>query len=194
MLAITDLILLQQLSKNYLHFVFYCVFQDLLPPLAISFTITADNRPVCFLLQRTVSCYANKSTPMFAAFLDASKAFIRAKHRLLFAKLIKRNTLMCWKNSLRAMYLCAWASAGVAKQAFAPWKFGLRSKKLLKTQNKQFIPISWVNSCNDSLPMWHSHCTRVSSLFWYNAVMKYSSLNPLLWLQMQAAKLASELL
>jgi len=44
-----------------------------------------------------------------------------------------------------------WASAGGVKWTFAPWKFGLRSKHLLKTQNKQFISISWVNSCNNSL-------------------------------------------
>jgi len=42
--------------------------------------------------------------------------------------------------------------------------------------------------------MWHSHCTRVSSLFWRNAVTKCSSLDPLLWLQMQVAKVGSELL
>ena len=54
-----------------------------------------------FLLKQTVSCYVNKETPVFSAFLDA--AFDRTNHNLLFAKLIKRNVpmyivrlLLCW--------------------------------------------------------------------------------------------------
>jgi len=48
-----------------------------------------------FLLKQTVSCYVSKDTPVFSAFLEASKAFDRANHNLLFAKLIKRNVPMC---------------------------------------------------------------------------------------------------
>ena len=48
-----------------------------------------------FLLEQTVSYYVNKETPVFSAFLDASKAFDRTNHNLLFAKLIKLNVLMC---------------------------------------------------------------------------------------------------
>ena len=44
-----------------------------------------------FLLKQTVSYYVNKDTPVFSAFLDASKAFDRTSHNLLFAKLIMRN-------------------------------------------------------------------------------------------------------
>jgi len=46
-----------------------------------------------FLLKYTVSYYLSKDTPVFSAFLDASKAFDRTTHNLLFAKLIKRSTM-----------------------------------------------------------------------------------------------------
>jgi len=41
-----------------------------------------------------VAYYVSKDTPVFSAFLDASKAFDRANHNLLFANLIKRNVPM----------------------------------------------------------------------------------------------------
>ena len=44
-----------------------------------------------FILKQTVSYYVNKDTPVFSAFLDASKAFDRTNHNLLLATLIKRN-------------------------------------------------------------------------------------------------------
>jgi len=43
------------------------------------------------LLKQPVSYYVTKDTPVFSAFLDASKAFDRINHKLLFAKIIKRN-------------------------------------------------------------------------------------------------------
>jgi len=46
-----------------------------------------------FLFKYTVSYYLSKDTPVFSAFLDASKAFDRTTHNLLFAKLIKRSTM-----------------------------------------------------------------------------------------------------
>ena len=39
---------------------------------------------MCIFLQQTVSYYVNKDTPVFSAFLDASKAFDRTNHNLLF--------------------------------------------------------------------------------------------------------------
>jgi len=42
-----------------------------------------------FILKQTMSYYVNKDTPAFTASLDASKAFHRTNHNMLFAKLIK---------------------------------------------------------------------------------------------------------
>ena len=57
-----------------------------------------------FLLKQTVSYYVNKETPVFSTFLDASKAFDRTNHNLLFAKLIKRNVPMCIVRLLLSWY------------------------------------------------------------------------------------------
>jgi len=40
-----------------------------------------------FLFRQTVSYDANKGTPVFAAFLDKSKAFDRTNYNLVFAEL-----------------------------------------------------------------------------------------------------------
>ena len=79
------------ISKLFEHYILACI-----SPLSA----TTDNQfgfkpkhgtDMCiFLLKQTVS-YVNKDTPVFLAFLDASKAFDRTNHNLLFAKLIKRN-------------------------------------------------------------------------------------------------------
>jgi len=84
------------ISKLYEYYILSCIS----PLLA-----TTDNQfgfkpkhgtDMCiFLLKQTVSYYVNKETPVFSAFLDASKAFDRTNHNLLFAKLIKRNVPMC---------------------------------------------------------------------------------------------------
>ena len=84
------------ISKLYEHYILACIS----PLLA-----TTDNQlgfkpkhgtDMCiFLLQQTVFYYVSKDTPVFSASLDASKAFDRTNHNLLFAKLIKRNVPMC---------------------------------------------------------------------------------------------------
>ena len=57
-----------------------------------------------FLLKQTVSYYVSKDTPVFSAFSDASKAFDRTNHNLLFAKLIKRNVPICLVRQLLGWY------------------------------------------------------------------------------------------
>ena len=85
------------ISKLFEHYILSCIS----PLLA-----TTDNQfgfktkhgiDMCILLlKQTASYYVNEDTPVYAAFLYASKAFDRTNHNVLFAKLIKR-----------AMYLCA---------------------------------------------------------------------------------------
>ena len=58
-----------------------------------------------FLLKQTVSYYVSKDTPVLSAFLDATKAFDRTNHNLLFAKLIKRNVPMCIVRLLLSWYM-----------------------------------------------------------------------------------------
>ena len=92
-------------SKLFEHYILSCIS----PLLA-----TTDNQfgfkpkhgtDMCiFLLKETVSYYVNKDTPVFSAFLDASKAFDRTNHNQLFAKLIKRNVPMCIVRLLLSWY------------------------------------------------------------------------------------------
>jgi len=93
------------ISKLFEHYILSCIS----PLLA-----TTDNKfgfkpkhstDMCiFLLKQTVSYYVSKDTPVFTAFLDASKACDRTNHNLLFAKLIKRNVPMCIVRLLLSWY------------------------------------------------------------------------------------------
>jgi len=58
---------------------------------------------VYFYLE-AVSYYGSKDIPVFSAFLDASKAFDRTNHNLLFAKLIQRNVPVCIVRRLLSWY------------------------------------------------------------------------------------------
>ena len=83
------------ISKLYEHYILSCIS----PLLATTdnqfgFKLKHGTDMCIFLLKQTVSYYVNKETPVFSAFLDASKAFDRTNHNLLFAKLIKRNVPM----------------------------------------------------------------------------------------------------
>ena len=93
------------ISKLFEHYILSCIF----PLLA-----TTDNQfglkpkhgtDMCiFFLKQTVSYYVSKHTPVFSAFLDASKAFDRTNHNLLFAKLIKHNVPMSIARLLLSWY------------------------------------------------------------------------------------------
>ena len=93
------------ISKLFEHYILACI-----PPRLA----TTDNQfgfkpklgtDICiFLLKQNVSYYVSKDTPVFSAFLDASKAFDRTNHNLLFAKLIKRNVPMSIVRLLLSWY------------------------------------------------------------------------------------------
>ena len=52
----------------------------------------------CFLFKQTVSSYVNQNTPVFSAFLDATKAFDKINHQILFKK----------TSTVRCAYLFRW--------------------------------------------------------------------------------------
>ena len=93
------------ISRLYENYILACIY-PLLATTDNQFGFNAKHgTDMCiFLLKQTVSYYVNKETPVFSAFLDASKAFDRTNHNLLFAKLIKRNVPMCIVKLLLSWY------------------------------------------------------------------------------------------
>ena len=57
-----------------------------------------------FLLKQANSYYITRGSPIFCVFLNASKAFDRVNHYLLFQKLIVRNVSMCFVRFLVYWY------------------------------------------------------------------------------------------
>ena len=57
-----------------------------------------------FLLKQAVLYYLSKGSPVFSAYLDASKAFDITNQNLQFAKLIKHNLLMGIVSMLMSWY------------------------------------------------------------------------------------------
>ena len=55
-------------------------------------------------LKQLASSYVSRDTPVFAVFLDASKAFDKVDHDLLFKKLILRNVPLYFMRLLRYWY------------------------------------------------------------------------------------------
>jgi len=93
------------ISKLFEHYILSCIT----PLLATTdnqfgFKPKHDTDMCIFLLKQTVPYYVSKDTPVFSAFLDASKAFDRTNHNLLFGKLIKRNVPICIVRLLLTSY------------------------------------------------------------------------------------------
>ena len=57
-----------------------------------------------FLLKQIISSYLQQGSPIFSVFLDASKAFDRVSHELLFKKLLLRDVPSCAVRLLRYWY------------------------------------------------------------------------------------------
>ena len=57
-----------------------------------------------FLLKQIILSYLQQGSPIFSVFLDASKAFDRVSHELLFKKLLLRDVPPCFIRLLRYWY------------------------------------------------------------------------------------------
>ena len=57
-----------------------------------------------YFFSQVASSYVSRDTPVFAVFLDASKAFDKVDHNLLFKKLIIRNVPLNFIRLLRYWY------------------------------------------------------------------------------------------
>ena len=57
-----------------------------------------------FLLKQIISSYLQQGSPIFSVFLDASKAFDRVSHELLFKKLLLHDVPPCFIRLLRYWY------------------------------------------------------------------------------------------
>jgi len=53
-------------------------------------------------MQNTVDYFTSKNTPVFIATVDASKAFDRVDHKILFQKLVNRGAPRCFVGVLRS--------------------------------------------------------------------------------------------
>jgi len=106
MLGTIGLFPLQLSSPSCLNTTFCHAFLHFWPQQTTSLVSSQNMALTCvfFYLNRLRLVIVSKDTPVFSAFLDASKAFDRTIHNLLFAKLIKRNVPMCIVRLLLSWY------------------------------------------------------------------------------------------
>ena len=69
-----------------------------------SFKAKVSSDTCVFTLKQLISLYHKQGSPVYCAFLDASKAFDRANHYMLFKKLIERNMPTCFVRILYNWY------------------------------------------------------------------------------------------
>ena len=55
-------------------------------------------------MRNTVDYFTSKNTPVYIATVDASKAFDRVDHKVLFQKLVNRGAPRCFVGVLRSWY------------------------------------------------------------------------------------------
>ena len=89
------------ISKLFEHF----ILQQISPFLTISshqfgFKRKHNTDQCVFLCKQAVFYYVNQKSPVFSTFLDASKAFDRVNHKLLYKKLSNRNVPACFVRLL----------------------------------------------------------------------------------------------
>ena len=68
--------------------------------LQFNFKAKVSSDMCIFTLKQLISSYHKQSSPVYCAFLDASKAFDRVNHYILFKKLIERNMPTCFVRIL----------------------------------------------------------------------------------------------
>ena len=84
---------------------FFTVLGLGLEPCVLDSTSAKHSADMCvFLLKQAVSFYNKHDTPVYATFLDASKAYDRVDHYMLFKKMILCNIPLCLVRLLLYWY------------------------------------------------------------------------------------------
>ena len=124
---------------------------------------SSHNTDMClFLLKQTIAHYNHNDSPVFVAFVDASKAFDKVNHSVLFKKLLESKVpvifvhlLVRWYSSQR--FCIKWKSAysesfstinGIRQGSiFSPFLFAIYLNELSVILNKPNIGCFSGNRC-----------------------------------------------